>query len=398
MNPKPDSRSFKTKNLADIRKLKMARSAQAYVRGSTVSFYKWLQALETGAVPQGPAVWICGDCHVGNLGPVANAESKIAVQIRDLDQTVIGNPAHDLVRLGLSLASAARGFDLSGVTTAQMIEQLMDGYQHAFDADEDAAAAMPECIRIVMRKSAKRTWANLACERIEDEKPTIPLGKNFWPLENAEREEITSLFSTDRIKALATSLRSRDDDAKVEFVDAAYWVKGCSSLGLKRYAVLLSVGNKPKDTEFCLMDIKEAVRAAAPQYRGHKMPNDEAERIIQGARHLSPYLGERMAAAEVVGKAVFIRELLPQDLKITIAELSAEDAMKTAYFLASVVGRAHARQMASDVKNDWQRELEASRPKVLGGASWLWSAIVELLAIHEKAYLEHCRECARLQQ
>jgi uncharacterized protein (DUF2252 family) len=26
------------------------------------------------------------------------------IQIRDLDQTVIGNPAHDLIRLGLSLA------------------------------------------------------------------------------------------------------------------------------------------------------------------------------------------------------------------------------------------------------------------------------------------------------
>ena len=29
------------------------------------------------------------------------------IQIRDLDQTVIGNPAHDSVRLGLWLASAA---------------------------------------------------------------------------------------------------------------------------------------------------------------------------------------------------------------------------------------------------------------------------------------------------
>ena len=27
----------------------------------------------------------------------------MAIQIRDLDQTVIGNPAHDLIRLGLSL-------------------------------------------------------------------------------------------------------------------------------------------------------------------------------------------------------------------------------------------------------------------------------------------------------
>jgi len=23
--------------------------------------------------------------------------------------------------------------------------------------------------------------------------------------------------------------------------------------------------------------------------------------------------------------------------------------------------------------------------------SWLWSSVVDLLAIHEKAYLEHCR-------
>jgi uncharacterized protein (DUF2252 family) len=33
-----------------------------------------------------------------------------------MDQTVIGNPARDLIRLGLSLATAARGSDLPGIT------------------------------------------------------------------------------------------------------------------------------------------------------------------------------------------------------------------------------------------------------------------------------------------
>ena len=93
--------------LAHTRNLKMARSAHAYVRGSTAKFYEWLDQ-SSGAVPAGPPVWICGDCHLGNLGPLADAKGRVAVQIRDLDQTVIGNPAHDLVRLGLSLASAAR--------------------------------------------------------------------------------------------------------------------------------------------------------------------------------------------------------------------------------------------------------------------------------------------------
>jgi uncharacterized protein (DUF2252 family) len=85
--------------LGTIRNTKMARSPHAYVRGNTVRYYEWLENLESGVLPGGPAIWICGDCHVGNLGPVGNASGRIEIQIRDLEQTVIGNPAHDLIRL-----------------------------------------------------------------------------------------------------------------------------------------------------------------------------------------------------------------------------------------------------------------------------------------------------------
>jgi len=113
----------RAERLTQTRNLKMARSAHAYVRGNTVKFYDWLEA-SAGKVPEGPPVWICGDCHLGNLGPLADTKGRVAIQIRDLDQTVIGNPAHDLIRLGLSLASAARGSNLPGVTTARILEQL----------------------------------------------------------------------------------------------------------------------------------------------------------------------------------------------------------------------------------------------------------------------------------
>src|SRR5450755_3308230 len=64
---------------------KMARSAHAYVRGNTRKFYEWLGTAAGQELPRGPAVWICGDCHVGNLGPVANTDGRIDIQIRDLD-------------------------------------------------------------------------------------------------------------------------------------------------------------------------------------------------------------------------------------------------------------------------------------------------------------------------
>ena len=85
--------------LTSLRNLKMAESSHRYVRGSTQQFYRWLAASTDGLVPSGPPIWICGDCHIGNLGPIANAQGHVEIQIRDLDQTVIGNPAYDLLRL-----------------------------------------------------------------------------------------------------------------------------------------------------------------------------------------------------------------------------------------------------------------------------------------------------------
>src|ERR1700747_608243 len=92
---RPPSPKRRTIELERLKNLKMARSAHRYVRGSTAQFYEWLEHLKRGTLPEGPAIWICGDCHIGNLGPVAALDGRIAIQIRDLDQTVIGNPVHD---------------------------------------------------------------------------------------------------------------------------------------------------------------------------------------------------------------------------------------------------------------------------------------------------------------
>lgn len=373
--------------------LKMARSAHAYVRGSTVKFYEWLEQQKRGALPEGPPVWICGDCHVGNLGPVAGVDGRVAIQIRDLDQTVIGNPAHDIIRLALSLATASRGSDLPGVTTAHILEQIIEGYQAALRQDANAIDDAPKSIQLVMKQSLARSWKHLANERIEDTKPIIPLGSRFWALSKSERAAIEKLFETPALHHLATSLRSRDDDATVEVIDAAYWMKGCSSLGLLRFAVLLMIGSGKK-RDLSLMDIKEAVDAAAPRYPKHEMPKDQADRVVEGAMHLSPHLGKRMVAGHIKEKSVFIRELLPQDLKIELEQLSVPDAMKAASFLAGVVGKAHARQMDVATRKRWSGELNRHRSKSLEAPSWLWSSVVALVGAHEIAYLEHCRKYA----
>ncbi|WP_216851289.1 DUF2252 family protein [Acidisphaera sp. L21] len=195
-------------NLNSLRHAKMAESAHAYVRGSTGKFYEWLGNTPRANVPEGPPVWICGDCHVGNLGPIAGLDGSLNIAIRDLDQTVIGNPAHDMMRLSLSLAMAARGSDLPGVTTAHMLEYMMDGYLAGLaDPETDVEVCYPDILGVALRRAAGRSWKHVADEHIEGVAPTIPLGKRFWLLADDERNAISVAFERNEVRALVISLR-----------------------------------------------------------------------------------------------------------------------------------------------------------------------------------------------
>ena len=293
---------------------------------------------------------------------------------------------------------AARGSDLPGVTTARMVERMIEGYEAAFAPEaqaetEDAADAMPKTVKLVMREAAGRSWKHLADERIEGTEPIIPLGKRFWALTKDERAGVEALFAEEKLRRLATSLRSRRDAAPLQVMDAAYWRKGCSSLGQLRIAVLVAIDQGDAERH-CLMDVKEAIGPAAPHSNATDMPGDNAERVVTGARSLSPFLGGRMMSAHLLGKAVFIRELLPQDLKLEIERLSQNEAMDVGEFLAHVVGRGHARQLSASDRTQWLTELQQNRSKSLEAPSWLWNSVVDLVAAHEAAYLQHCRRYA----
>jgi uncharacterized protein (DUF2252 family) len=116
------------------------------------------------------------------------------------------------------------------------------------------------------------------------------------------------------------------------------------------------------------------------------MPRDNAERVVAGARSLSPYLGKRMLAAELMGKSVVLRELLPLILSWKWIALRV-----TRLSLPRV---SLPRQIDETARKSWMSDLQRNRSKNLDAPFWLWTSVVELVASHERAYLEHCREYA----
>lgn len=390
------SRDERQAVLEPKRTLKMARSTHAYVRGNTAKFYEWLDGSPAAKrVPQGPAIWICGDCHLGNLGPINDGNGRIEVQVRDLDQAVIGNPAHDLIRLGLSLSTAARGSDLPGVITARMMEAMVEGYAEAMaDPRDGDAGPEPDVVRSVKRRALGRKWKDLAKERLDGPEPSIPLGDKFWPLEADERAGLAEVLTAPDVSTLLLSLDRKDRDRSVKLVDAAYWMKGCSSLGLLRFAVLAGLKNATGRSDYALLDLKEATAPIAPKAPGAQMPADPAERVVAAARALAPHLGDRMTATKAFGRSLFVRELSPQDLKLEVDQFSDSQAIKASHYLAFIVGRAHARQMDEAERREWADVLEADRRGMIDTPTWLWESIVSLAARHEAEYLDHCRRYA----
>lgn len=377
------------------RQCKIASSPHAYVRGSTARFYELIARMPAGALPEGPPVWICGDAHLGNLGALAGPGGGIDIQIRDLDQTLVSNPAFDLVRLSLSLVTAALNATLPGIVTARMMDAMATRYADGIADPEGAERDIEESeiVATTRRRALGRRWRHLSRERLKSKTGRLPRGSRFFDLDADEHEAFAALVDDLEVRRLVLALGGAAADTEIRLLDAAYWIKGCSSLGRLRYAGLVEIagGDRP---HLALLDVKEAVPHLAPAAAGAAMPADNAARVVAGARAMSPNLGDRMVAGHVQGVPVTVRELMPQDLKIDAEQFSRSEAVRVSGHLAAILGRAHGRQMGEADRRAWIATVRAPGPGP-EAPGWLWSVVTDLLGEHQRGYLDHCHRIDR---
>jgi uncharacterized protein (DUF2252 family) len=89
-------------------------------------------------------------------------------------------------------------------------------------------------------------------------------------------------------------------------------------------------------------------------------------------------------------------QLLPRPIaeRETFLNAGKIEASSSAVSWAAVVGEAHAQQIDKDGRREWHTCLKKDRSKKIDAPSWLWTSGVQLVASHESAYLEHCRQYA----
>ncbi len=393
----PRTASERQGRLQVLRDRKMAATAHAFVRASSRLFYETI-AEQRRALPSGPAIWISGDCHAENFGAVSDARGEGDLEMNDLDEATVGEPAHDLLRLALSLSMAARAAGRNGLDTAAMLDAMTRGYDGLLRQREKGEALVVDEPSARLRKLERHAAARSRSELLDGRCPEVggrrafPMGPRYWPLSQAERRAVEALVGSAEVSALVTTLAGIDRHEALEIVDLAFRVAGTGSLGAFRVAALVSVGEQGKkhhDQDLRLLDVKEAQPTQAPRVAGAHVPKDDAERVVHGARALSPPIGGRLLAATLEGMPVVVRELLPQEDKVSVDGLEHDEACAVARHLGGILGRAHARQLDVHDAKGWRASFGDERD-VGAPPRWLWSALVPIVGRHEAAYLEHC--------
>ena len=216
-------------------------------------------------------------------------------------------------------------------------------------------------------------------------RPQIPIGKTFWSLPDNEKWSIGVLLDSAPVKSLILAISKRSAKAKVELLDSAYWMKGCSSLGKLRYAALVHVSGERRD-KLSLIDIKEAV-PCPPRRPPIQPPCRPLFRRAGGGgcpRHVAPTSATAWRRRTLSGPArSVVRELMPEYLKLEIEQFSRREALGAARYLAFVIGRdARPPDEPTTSGSPGTADL-CHRPSDLDAPPWLWRAVVGLIVKHE---------------
>ena len=124
---------------------------------------------------------------------------------------------------------------------------------------------MPKTVKLVMREAAGRSWKHLADERIEGTEQTIPLGKRFWALTKDERAAVEAIFAEEKLRRLATSLRSRRDEAPLAGHGRRLSAQGMQFIRAAKDRCLGRDWIRETPSGIALMDVKEeAIGPSAP--------------------------------------------------------------------------------------------------------------------------------------
>ena len=332
--------------LLSKKRAKMCESAFGFFRGSLGFFERALRQVRPIVGELSASGWIVGDAHAENFGalradrepPWKRGEARF--WINDFDAVREGPLVDDVLRLATSalLAGASRGGH--PVQNLVWIDAVLDGYL----TDERVDAPKP--VRALLSKVEARKYddflraSTAARTDVEYEAHEFIRGDRYLSLTKDRAKKVDQLAR--EIAACYPAIAERPHGSyRVD--DVAFRVAGNGSLGHFRAAVV--VAPIEPDEPPWLFDMKEGALK-------HK--------ALIAARAALSAIDAHPAVLKADGLSLMIRPLAPQEDKLSMAKIDAEQFEPLFRYLGSVLGRAHGRVRASWGPDDRGSIVEAT--------------------------------------
>ncbi len=340
---------------------RIAEDPLSFFRGTPNLFFENWPA--DSALLETPFVWLCGDLHLENFGAYRGDNRCTYFDFNDFDEACLGPLAWDLARLTVSAAIEADERGWSSADTEALGARMIASY---------AAALGTGKARWVERETAKglmhelletlhlRTWAAFLKSRTRVDVRRrrflrVDNGKAL-PLQARREARVLESFIADR------------KSGGLRYLDAARRIAGNSSLGVPRYVILA----EDRQENLYLLDLKLARPAVVPGiHHAAAQPAwpSEAHRVTAVQTMVQAIPPAFLEPVEFQKDWWVLRELMPGEDRVEIAEASNRKFAEHAESLGEVVAwghlRAGGRQGSATIdaltefaaRKDWRKDL-----------------------------------------
>jgi uncharacterized protein (DUF2252 family) len=292
----------------------MRASPFAFLRGTCHLFHDRLP--RGGVLKTAPLAWACGDLHLQNFGSYKGDNRLVYFDINDFDEAALAPASWDLLRLLTSVRVCASGLQLTGTQARSLCGALLQCYGDALSAgkaywvERDTAQGIVRELLDRLRNRARATFLDARTQRRGKKRLLIVDGKRALPASPSQRAAVIDFMNT-----FATT---QCNPGFFEVLDVARRIAGTGSLGLERYAILVSGKGSP-DGNY-LLDLKQATPSSLVPHLKRSQPvwRSEAHRVVALQHRLQAVSMAFLQPVVLHGRPFVLRGLQPTEDRIAL--------------------------------------------------------------------------------
>jgi len=318
-----------------------------------------------------PVGLVAGDLHMHNFSILKVNGKNPTYAIDDLDEAFSSAPlSYDLFRLAVSIVIGFEG-RISRENLKPVLEQLFAGYcaraadKKSYDWPEIPMAGF---IKAFIADESDVKWGKFIKKNTTGQKPNRFNMPRYEVVPESEKKVVTQAMRG-YLNQIASSNRIPLEDTEILDVAQRY-NKGLSSIGLKRYFVLLR-GSSDAINDNRILEVKIMRTSSVGKNTVEKQAKDTLEAMARAHQARDQYLG----TAKIGGKAFLVKQIFPWSETIENTTISdAKQVARLAHMLGYITADFHSQSGRGPAMKVWLEKSGA------GMIPWVFAYVDQIKA------------------